>query len=191
MSLPDQGDSSDGNQQALAADRIQRAPPRQLVHNAVVAQPLKRALAAIPNMALQIGKQIRLTSVFVFLLLTPLLTTSCKHEKYDSIRDATDWKNPFLIIEGNGVEVLVPDDRAHLTMDKLQDYLFNLPDRYWPYGKIVAVQEAGLRSGNDDELILQNKAQTIQILKSLGIKIKFWNTIANKSGRRAGTTFST
>ena len=66
-------------------------------------------------MTLQIGKQIRLTSVFVFLLFTSLLTTSCKREKYDSIRDAKDWQNPFLIIEGDGVEVLLPDDRAKVT----------------------------------------------------------------------------
>jgi hypothetical protein len=129
-------------------------------------------------MTLQIGKQIRLTSVFVFLLLTSSVATSCKHENPDSMRDAKDWHNPVLIIEGNGVEVVLPDDRAHVTMDKLRDYLLNLPDRYWPYGKIIAVQEAGLRSGNDDELIRQNMAQTIQILKALGVKIRSGSQIA-------------
>jgi hypothetical protein len=76
-------------------------------------------------------------------------------------------------------------------MDKLQDYLSKLPDRYWPYGKIVAVQEAGLRSGNDGERILQNKAQTIQILKSLGVKIKLWNTIAAQQIGARTASFST
>ncbi len=118
------------------------------------------------------GKQIQLTSVVVLLLLVSSLTSSCKHEKYDSIRDAQDWENPFLIIQGNGVTVVSQDERVLVPVDKLQEYLTNLPDRNWPYGKIVGIADASLRSGNDDELITRNKQAVTLILKSLGIRTK-------------------
>jgi hypothetical protein len=127
---------------------------------------------------------LRLSKIVGLLMLPLLVATSCAHHKYDSIRDAKDWQNPFLVIEGDGVEVELPDDRAKVTTDKLQDYLSNLPDRYWPYGEIVAAQEASIRSGNDDELIRHNKALTKQIVESMGIRIKWWNSTASVDHER-------
>ncbi len=111
------------------------------------------------------GKQIQLTSVVVLLLLVSSLTSSCKHEKYDSIRDAQDWENPFLIIQGNGVTVVSQNERVLVPVDKLQEYLTNLPDRNWPHGKIVGIADASLRSGNDDELIPRNRQAVTLILR--------------------------
>jgi hypothetical protein len=68
---------------------------------------------------MQMGNQIQVTSLVVCLLLIPLITTSCKHEKYDSILDARDWKNPFLIVQGNGVTVISQDERVVVPVDKL------------------------------------------------------------------------
>lgn len=120
------------------------------------------------------GKQIQLTSAVVLLLLVSSLTSSCKHEKYDSILDAKDWQNPFLIIQGNGVTVISQDERVLLPVDKLPEYLTNLPGRNWPYGKIVAIADASLRSGNDNERIPPNRRAVTQILKSLGVRTKQW-----------------
>ncbi len=121
--------------------------------------------------------------VGVALVLAGLLLVSCRPRSsastdYNSIRDAKDWQNPFIIVEADGVEVVLFDDRARVTMDKLRDYLSDLPNRYWPYGKIVAIGEGGLRSGNDDDFIRRNKAQTKQIVESMGIRIKWWNVVA-------------
>jgi hypothetical protein len=57
-------------------------------------------------------------------------------------------------------------------MDKLRGYLSELPDRYFPRGRIVAIQEGGLRAPNTDDLIRRNMAQTKQIIESLGMRIK-------------------
>ena len=103
---------------------------------------------------------------------------SASSRDYHSIRDAKDWQNPFIVVEANGVDIVLPDDRAHVSVDKLHDYLTQLPRRYWPYGKIVAISEGALRSGNDDELIRQNKALTKQIVESMGIRIDWWPTAA-------------
>ena len=99
---------------------------------------------------------------------------SCGREKYDSIRDAQEWQNPFLIIQGNGVTVVSQDERVLVPVDKLQEYLTNLPLRNWPYGKIVGMADASLRSGNDNELIPQNRQAVTRILQSQGLRTKQW-----------------
>jgi hypothetical protein len=131
----------------------------------------------------------------IVLALACVLGSSCHPRStasidYDSIRDAKDWQNPFLLVDADAIEIVLPDDRARVSMDKLQDYLSELPGRYWPYGKIVAVGEGGLRPPNADEVIRQNKARTKEILESMGIRIKWWNVVAalppNKSLDRSG-----
>jgi len=133
--------------------------------------------------------------VGVALILAGLLMVSCSRRSsatpdYNAIRDAKDWQNPFIIVEGDGVEVVLFDDRARVTMDKLREYLSDLPNRYWPYGKIVAIGEGGIRAGNDGDFIRRNKAQTKQIVEAMGIRIKWWNVVdtlpPNKSLDRSG-----
>ncbi|HYR75966.1 MAG TPA: hypothetical protein VEM96_08990 [Pyrinomonadaceae bacterium] len=119
----------------------------------------------------------------IVLALACVLASSCRPRSsasidYDSIRDAKDWQNPFLLVDADAIEIVLPDDRARVPVDKLHDYLSELPGRYWPYGKIVAVSEGGLRPPNADGVIRQNKAQTKQILDSMGIRIKWWNVVS-------------
>lgn len=113
---------------------------------------------------------------------------------YESIRYAKDWRNPFLLVDADAIEIVLPDDRARVSVDKLHDYLSELPRRYWPYGKIVAVGEGGLRPPNADRVIKQKKAQTKQILDSMGIRIKWWNVVSalspNKLDASGGSVFS-
>ena len=98
-------------------------------------------------------------------------------DKYKSVRDAKDWANPYLVIRADGVELIakaVPAGRKVVAVRDLQKSLLDLPVSAWPYGKVVAVQEIGIRSGNDDERIKQNKAKVGQALKSLGVTIELW-----------------
>jgi hypothetical protein len=119
----------------------------------------------------------------IVLALACVLGLSCRPRssasiEYDSIRDAKDWQNPFLIVDADAIEIVLPDDRARVPVDKLHNYLSELPGRYWPYGKIVAVGEGGLRPPNADGVIRQNKAQVKQILDSMGIRINWWNVVS-------------
>jgi hypothetical protein len=44
----------------------------------------------------------------------------------------------------------------------------------WPYGRVVAVQEIGVRAGKDEKPIKQNKAAVTEGLKGLGVEIVWW-----------------
>jgi hypothetical protein len=98
-------------------------------------------------------------------------------EKYRHIRDAKDWANPYLVIRADGIEVIakaLPRGRKVVSAKELQKTLISLPVSAWPYGKVVAVQEISIRSGNDDALIEQNKTEAEKILKALQVQIEAW-----------------
>ena len=98
-------------------------------------------------------------------------------DKYRSVRDAKDWANPYLVVRADGVELIsraVPTGRKVVAAKDLPKSLLDLPVSAWPYGRVAAVQEAGIRSGNDDERIKQNRAKTEQALKSLGVSMELW-----------------
>lgn len=108
--------------------------------------------------------------------LNPMIQPADR-EKYNSVRDAKDWANPYLVIRADGVELISPAAsrvRQTIPASELQKSLLKLPLSGWPYGKVVAVSEISIRSGNDDELIEQNKAKVEQILKSLQVEIEWW-----------------
>jgi hypothetical protein len=65
-------------------------------------------------------------------------------KKYHSVRDAKDWKNPYLIVRRDGIEILgmTPVGRA-IAVESVPGVLDRLPDSAWPYGLVVAVQDKG------------------------------------------------
>ena len=91
---------------------------------------------------------------------------------YREIRDAADWKNPYLVIRPNGVEILHVSPLVEPT--NLKTTLSSLPYTAWPYGKIVAVQELGIRSGDDDQKIKEVLAEVLSILQKMNIEISRW-----------------
>lgn len=108
------------------------------------------------------------------LLLAGILTMSCHSHSY--IFDCNfreDFEDcPHLVVDADAVEINLFDDYARVPMDKLRDYLSDLPRRYWRNGKVVIISEGGLRPAHSDDLIRRNKEQTKQIVQSLGIQIK-------------------
>jgi hypothetical protein len=63
---------------------------------------------------------------------------------YQGIRDAADWRNPFVTVYADGVEVRGIAGRV--SPEKLTDALKQLPTNSWPYGRVVGVEEVGIRS---------------------------------------------
>lgn len=112
------------------------------------------------------------------LLLAAVLVISCRSRSSDLDCNFNDWQNPSIVVGANGVEIILFDDRARVTMDKLRDYLSDLPDRYWRRGRIIRIEEGGLRAPNTDDLIRRNMEQTKQIVESLGIQIKCPNAMS-------------
>ena len=99
--------------------------------------------------------------------------------KYKSIRDAKDWKNPYLVIHRGGIEVIangLVSGRSIVPVAELQQTLLELPVTAWPYGRAAAVQEIGMRAGDrqEEELISGNLEAALAVLKKLRVVVNRW-----------------
>jgi hypothetical protein len=95
-------------------------------------------------------------------------------EKYRSLIHMKGWRNPYLIIRADGVGLLDPDDHLEriLKPGEVTQALGNLPPSAWPYGRVVAVTENGVRSGADDDVkIRANRAIVAGTLESMHVLI--------------------
>lgn len=97
---------------------------------------------------------------------------------YRHVRDAKDWRNPFVVVIPDGVWLTCQGagiPRRKVQVEKLADELVALPVSAWPYGRIVALQEASVRGGEaDDVRIERNLAEARRILEALHIKVNMW-----------------
>ena len=99
--------------------------------------------------------------------------------RYEDVRDAKDWQNPYLVIHAEGVEVISKHTsvgRQIVSCDELAPLLESLPATAWPYGRVVAAQEVGIRlgDGKDERPVAENKARVERILTSLEVKVDWW-----------------
>jgi hypothetical protein len=95
-----------------------------------------------------------------------------KVDAYSKVCDASQWKNPYLVVRPRGVEILGMD--GLVSPNNLETVLGALPKTAWPYGRIVAVQELGIRSGDDDQLITEVLNDVLSTLKTLEIEVSRW-----------------
>jgi hypothetical protein len=98
-------------------------------------------------------------------------------KKYESVRDAKEWANPYLIVRAEGIEVVskgIAKGRKVITTQELRKALAALPVSAWPYGKVVAVQEIGIRSAQDEKPIKQNTKAVKNVLKGLEVEAEWW-----------------
>ena len=99
--------------------------------------------------------------------------------RFQSIQDARSWRNPYLVIRADGIEVIatsLPTGRTTVAFTDLQRTLINLPVNAWPYGRVVVVEDTGLRAsdGSDEEPINRNRAAALNILKALRVHVERW-----------------
>lgn len=96
-------------------------------------------------------------------------------EKYRGMIGAQGWQNPYLIIKTGGVALLNPDDHEEVLFkpEELTVTLGKLPPSAWPYGRVVAVTENGVKAPGDDVLIRKNRAIVAGTLESLHILIRW------------------
>jgi|SRR5450755_1278122 hypothetical protein len=97
-------------------------------------------------------------------------------EKYRGLIRMKGWRNPYLIIRADGVGLLDPDDHLEriLKPAELTQALGNLPPSAWPYGRVVAVTENGVKaSPNDDVKIRTNRAIVAGTLESMHVLINW------------------
>jgi hypothetical protein len=79
-----------------------------------------------------------------------------KRSVYSAVRDARDWKNPYLIAVEDGVEVGKSGDDYSapvVSVAEVLRFLEDLPKSAWPYGLVVeklAITRAAQHSGGKD-----------------------------------------
>ena len=101
---------------------------------------------------------------------------SATPEKYRGMKDTKGWRNPYLILRADGVALLDPDNHLEriLKPGELTQALGNLPLSAWPYGRVVAVTEIGLRFSPDEDVkIRQNRAIVAGTLESMHVLINW------------------
>ncbi len=133
-------------------------------------------------------KTVMLAGIFVtqFLASTPIAWAQTSQslqsripkpdpKKYHAVQDAKDWKNPYLIVRRDGIEIvgMAPVGQA-IAVESVPGVLERLPDSAWPYGLVVAVQDIGLLSGGDLPRIEANRKRFLRLLKKLGITPDRW-----------------
>jgi hypothetical protein len=101
-----------------------------------------------------------------------------KRERYKSILDAQDWRNPYLRIRRDGIEVIaegLPVGRTVSVRD-LERTLIELPVTAWPYGAVAGVVDISIREpdGSDEQPINDNRRATLAILKALKVTVERW-----------------
>ena len=97
--------------------------------------------------------------------------------KYRSILDARDWRNPYLMVRADGIDVRAISAVTGIPAMSPADvvwYLEKLPSIAWPYGLVVAVQENGVRALGDDDCIRENRDELLRFLKAAGVETELW-----------------
>ena len=95
-------------------------------------------------------------------------------QKFQTVHNMKDWKNPYLIVRTDGVALLNAADSEQrlLDPDRLTDELAQLPASAWPYGRVIAVAEGSVSSSEDDKARLRkNRAVVAGTLESLQVQI--------------------
>ena len=88
------------------------------------------------------------------------------------MQDAKDWKNPYLVVRRDGIEILGITEAGQGIPVRAK--LENLPDTAWPYGLVVARQDNSLRPEGDDSLIEANRRALVRVLDRLGVTVDPW-----------------
>lgn len=95
--------------------------------------------------------------------------------KYHAVQDAKDWKNPYLIVRRDGIEIIgMTAVGQSIPVDSVPGVLNRLPNSAWPYGLVVAVQDIGLVSEGDPPRIEANRKRLLMLLKKFAIAVDLW-----------------
>jgi hypothetical protein len=100
-----------------------------------------------------------------------------KMEEIRRIRRA-DWPNPIVVVNSDVFYLInfVDGERVQkeLSLADLENTLKHLTLDRWPIGRVVAVQENGLRSPGDNEKISAKAKEVKQMLELHNVMIELW-----------------
>ncbi len=111
---------------------------------------------------------------------------------YMAVHSFDSWMNPYITVQSNVVELHVTRGDANptslgvggmlrpvaarraeltLTMDKLGEGISAVPADAWPYGRVVAVEEAHHVPANAEPAVRRNLEATVAKLADLGVVV--------------------
>jgi len=112
--------------------------------------------------------------------------------KYMVIRSFESWQNPYLTVQANMLELHVTRGDANpsaigvggmlrpeaarkvelnITLDKLGEAVSSVPGDAWPYGRVVAIEEAHHVPANAEPVVRKNMEATLARLTELGVAV--------------------
>ena len=96
--------------------------------------------------------------------------------QFDHIRDMRNWRNPYLIVRADKVLLFDSADNAEISLktDEVLPALAALPTAKWPYGRVVAVSENGVRVSEQEAVaIRRNKGIVGGMLQGAHVAVKW------------------
>jgi hypothetical protein len=99
-------------------------------------------------------------------------------EEIRRIRTAEDWPNPIVVVNSDSFYMIMFVDgervQEELNLADLEKTLKELKLDRWPLGRVVAVQENGLRNPGDNEKISEKAKEVKQMLELHEVLIELW-----------------
>ncbi|HWW23272.1 MAG TPA: hypothetical protein VNY78_05175 [Edaphobacter sp.] len=120
--------------------------------------------------------------------------------RYMSVKSLNTWENPYLTVQGGMVtlHVVLADANTsglgeggllrplgarrqdlNVRISELSTALNAIPESSWPYGRVVAVEEAHDVPASARPTVRRNVESVIKTLNDLGVVVYEWN----ESGR--------
>jgi len=96
--------------------------------------------------------------------------------QYEHVRDMKSWRNPYLMIRTDGVALLDSGYNAEIILkdDEVLETLARLPASDWPYRRVVAAAENGVRASEQDGMaIRRNKGIVGGMLQGAHVAAKW------------------
>jgi hypothetical protein len=116
--------------------------------------------------------------------------------RYMAVHSLASWENPYLTVQQNMITLHVTLADANVTDlgvggmlrpvgarqqvltiadDRLPDALTAVPENSWPYGRVVAVEEAHDTPASARPAVRRNMESAIKMLNDLGVVVYEWN----------------
>jgi hypothetical protein len=101
-----------------------------------------------------------------------------KMEEIRRTRTAEDWPNPIVLVNSDSFYLVLQVEgkrvQAELDLANLEKKLKELKLDRWPLGRVVAVEENGLRNPGDNEKISEKAKEVKQMLELNKVMIELW-----------------
>lgn len=115
--------------------------------------------------------------------------------RYMAVHSISGWQNPYLTVQSNmaTLHITLADANpselgaggmlrpagarrqdATIRLSDLPEALGAIPETAWPYGRVVAVEEAHGTPQSDEPAVRRNIESTVKTLNDLGVVVYDW-----------------